>query len=642
MTPKEILKKYYGYDSFRPNQEDIINEVMAGKDCFVLMPTGGGKSLCYQIPALAMPGTAVIVSPLISLMHDQVEALKANGIPAEALNSENNPEEETIIRRRCLSGDLKLIYVSPEKLLSEIPYLFKSIKISLFAIDEAHCISQWGHDFRPEYANLGIIHESFPGIPVMALTATADKLTRQDIVKLLHLNGRTFISSFDRPNLSLAVKRGYRKKEKLQYISRLMQRHPGEAGIIYCLSRKNAEKVAEELSASTGINCEAYHAGMSTQERARIQEGFKMDQIQVVCATIAFGMGIDKSNVRWVVHYNLPKSIESFYQEIGRAGRDGAPAETVLFYSLADIIQLRKFAEDSGQQGINMEKLKRMQEYAEAQVCRRRILLNYFGEQTAHECKHCDICENPPQKFEGTVIVQKALSAVARTNEMCGVSTCIEILRGLHSSTVMRLHYDQLPTFGVGKETSSDDWQDYILQMMQMGFTEIAYNQHNALKITSLGWDVLRGKRKVQLAVIDRSTEYAPNKHSSATKGVPKAHLSAVQLGLKAQIESSTRINIARTKITNGNMKSTELIAQLGLQEDNALFQRIRQLRLDLAQEQGYPAYIVLNDKVLHTLATIKPTTIEQFGAIDGVGEYKTKKYGQIFIDAIKKYLKES
>lgn len=332
MQISDLLRNYYGYDFFRPNQEAIICEVMQGNDCLVLMPTGGGKSICYQIPALALPGTAVVVSPLISLMHDQVETLKANGIAAAELNSNNDSTDEMIIRRRCMSGDLKLIYVSPEKLISEIPFLFSNIKISLFAIDEAHCISQWGHDFRPEYSQLGTIREHFAHVPIIALTATADKITRQDIVKQLHLNGKTFVSSFDRPNLSLSVRRGGTKQEKLHYIYRFINARPGDAGIIYCLSRKNTEMVAMELK-KKGINAAAYHAGLSTEERASVQERFKMDQVQVVCATIAFGMGIDKGNVRWVIHYNLPKSIESFYQEIGRAGRDGAPADTVLFYS---------------------------------------------------------------------------------------------------------------------------------------------------------------------------------------------------------------------------------------------------------------------------------------------------------------------
>ena len=596
MQAKEILRNYFGYDSFRLNQEEVISEIMQGNDCLVLMPTGGGKSICYQVPALALPGTAVVISPLISLMHDQVEALKANGIPAVALNSSTDMTEETIIRRRCEAGDVKLIYVSPEKLLSEIPYLFSNIKISLFAIDEAHCISQWGHDFRPEYSQLGLLHEQFNGIPVMALTATADKITREDIIHQLHLTGKTFASSFDRPNLSLSVRRESTKKEKLKYIFQFIAKRPGDAGIIYCLSRKNTEMVTEELK-KKGINAAAYHAGLPNEERASVQERFKMDQIQVVCATIAFGMGIDKGNVRWVIHYNMPKSIESFYQEIGRAGRDGAPADTVLFYSMADIIQLRNFAEDSGQRDVNLEKLKRMEEYAESRVCRRRILLNYFGETSEKDCGHCDVCANPPRTFNGTILTQKALSAVVRTHENIHFGQCIEILRGINSPYVMRNQYNELKTFGVGKDVSVKDWQDYLLQMMQMGFYEIAYNKHNAMKVTDLGWKVLKGEHQVSLAVIQ---------HRDTT---PVVH--------------AQRLHI--TKKTSTRSESQEL------------FERLRQLRKKLADEQGFPPYIILSDQSLHELAAVKPKNIEQFGQIHGIGDFKKKKYGEVFLKEINK-----
>lgn len=600
----QTLKTYFGYDSFRPLQEEIIRHILDGNDALVLMPTGGGKSICYQLPALLREGTAVVVSPLISLMKDQVEALCANGISAGALNSSNDETENAALRRACMEGRLKLLYISPEKLLAEANYLLRDMHISLFAIDEAHCISQWGHDFRPEYAQMGILHQQFPHVPIIALTATADKITREDIIRQLHLNHpRTFISSFDRPNLSLTVKRGYQQKEKSKTILDFIARHPGESGIIYCMSRSKTESVAQMLQ-KQGIRTAVYHAGLSPSLRDEAQDDFINDRVQVMCATIAFGMGIDKSNVRWVIHYNLPKSIESFYQEIGRAGRDGLPSDTLLFYSLADLILLTKFATESGQQNINLEKLQRMQQYAESDICRRRILLSYFGEIADHDCGNCDVCKNPPERFDGTVIVQKALSAIVRTDQQIGTGVLVDILRGNMSSEVVGKGYQQLKTFAAGRDVPARDWHDYLLQMLQLGYFEIAYNENNHLKITSAGSDVLFGRATARLVVIRRE-------ETNETK---------------------------RGRKRKATVPAQELPLGLPNTENEALFEALRKLRKRLADEEALPAYIVLSDKVLHLLSTSRPTNLEEFGNISGIGEHKKKKYGKEFINLIRKY----
>ena len=598
----KTLKSFFGYTEFRPLQKEIITSILAKKDTLVLMPTGGGKSICYQLPALMMEGTAIVVSPLLSLMKDQVESLQANGIIARALNSSNDETTNANIRFECRQGRVRLLYISPEKLLAEQNFLLKDIKISLFAIDEAHCISQWGHDFRPEYTQLKILREQFPQVPIVALTATADKITREDILKQLDMKEpQIFISSFDRPNLSLEVRRGYQQKDKIRTIMNFIRKHPEESGIIYCMSRNTTEKVAEMLC-GYGLKTAVYHAGLSTPVREAAQDDFINDRVQIVCATIAFGMGIDKSNVRWVIHYNLPKSIESFYQEIGRAGRDGLPSDTLLFYSFSDIVLLSKFAADSKQQEINLEKLNRMQQYAETDICRRRILLNYFGETMDHDCGNCDVCRNPPERFDGTIIVQKALSAIARTNQQIGTHALIDILKGAASQEIIEKGYDKVKTYGAGRDIPARDWQDYLLQMLNLGYFEIAYNENNHLKITEAGKKVLFGQATAQLVTIKREEKPAKTKKSTRNHATEPAPL-----------------------FGQNNFES----------QDDRLFEALRQLRKKLADAQAIPPYIILSDKTLHLLATLKPTNIEAFGEISGIGKYKKEKYGKDFITLI-------
>lgn len=604
---QQLLKKFFGYSEFRPLQAEIIQHILQKKDALVLMPTGGGKSICYQLPAIYLPGITLVISPLIALMKDQVEGLIANGIPAASLNSMMSDSEQQQVKQLCIQGKIKLLYISPERVKAEADWFLPRLDISLIAIDEAHCVSHWGHDFRPEYTQLAILKERFPNVPVIALTATADKVTRTDIIEQLRLNNpQVFISSFDRPNLSLTVRRGLNKKEKIKSIVHFIRQHRDQCGIIYCMKRSDTEMLVEELSLFQ-IKATAYHAGLSPQKREQAQNDFIHDRVDVVCATVAFGMGIDKSNIRWVIHFNMPGSIENYYQEIGRAGRDGAKSDTLLFYSMSDLIVLRQFAEESGQVEVNLEKLNRMQRYCETDVCRRRILLSYFGEEVEKDCGNCDVCKNPPLRFDGSILVQKALSAVVRTNQQIGVEMLIHILRGAARTELTEKGFHHIKTYGAGRDLSYMEWKEYIYQMIQLGFLEIDYTHANRLKVTALGTKVLYGKATAQLA---KYIPPEPEKKKSKTGSEKK--------GFKAQpirpIESES--------------------------VDEILWDALKQLRKQLADRESRPAYHIFTDDSLEDMVAQKPITLGDFNLIRGVGQIKLEKYGRVFVSLIRFVLK--
>ena len=604
---QQLLKKFFGYSEFRPLQAEIIQHILQKKDALVLMPTGGGKSICYQLPAIYLPGITLVISPLIALMKDQVEGLIANGIPAASLNSMMSDSEQQQVKQLCIQEKIKLLYISPERVKAEADWFLPRLDISLIAIDEAHCVSHWGHDFRPEYTQLAILKERFPNVPVIALTATADKVTRTDIIEQLRLNNpQVFISSFDRPNLSLTVRRGLNKKEKIKSIVHFIRQHRDLCGIIYCMKRSDTEMLVEELSLFQ-IKATAYHAGLSPQKREQAQNDFIHDRVDVVCATVAFGMGIDKSNIRWVIHFNMPGSIENYYQEIGRAGRDGAKSDTLLFYSMSDLIVLRQFAEESGQVEVNLEKLNRMQRYCETDVCRRRILLSYFGEEVEKDCGNCDVCKNPPLRFDGSILVQKALSAVVRTNQQIGVEMLIHILRGAARTELTEKGFHHIKTYGAGRDLSYMEWKEYIYQMIQLGFLEIDYAHANRLKVTALGTKVLYGKATAQLA------KYIPPEPEKK-----KAKTGSEKKGFKAQpicpIESES--------------------------VDEILWDALKQLRKQLADRESRPAYHIFTDDSLEDMVAQKPITLGDFNLIRGVGQIKLEKYGRVFVSLIRFVLK--
>ncbi len=598
ITKESVLKTYFGYDAFRPQQAEIIDTVMAGEDSLVLMPTGGGKSLCFQIPALLRTGLTIVISPLIALMKDQVEGLQANGIKAAFLNSSQTLAEQNHVLQQARSGELTLLYIAPERLFSGNTLdFFKTCQISLYVIDEAHCISSWGHDFRPDYRHLSNLKTIFPTIPIIALTATADRVTRRDILKQLAIEqAQVFITSFDRPNVSLSVHPG---RQRLQQIQHFIDRQSGKPGIIYCLSRKSTEDIASTLQAA-GYKAECYHAGLPVDRRSNTQDRFLKDDLQIIVATIAFGMGIDKSNIRWVIHYNLPTAIESFYQEIGRAGRDNLPAETLLFYSYTDIITRQMMINNSDQSQQQKEllhaKLNRMKQYAETDSCRRRVLLNYFNETVDKDCGNCDICQNPRTRFDATVIAQKALSAIARTRQNVAMTMLIDIVRGSRNRTLLDAGYDALPTFGVGHDLRFDEWADYIGQLLNSGIVDVAYDDGHAFKLNDTSWQVLKGNKTVELV-----------------KFIPLAE--------RQQMEN---------KITQKKPKQ-DIIR-------DALFEHLRATRKHIADTHNIPPYVVFSDATLSGMAQAKPLTEKAMKAISGIADEKFRRYGEIFLNAIRSF----
>ena len=581
-TISELLKTHFGFSSFRPNQERIIQDILDGKDVLTIMPTGGGKSVCFQLPALALPGTAIVISPLIALMKDQVDALLANGISAAYYNSSQEVKIQNQTLQKLQAGDLKLLYVAPESLQNLMPY-FSAIEISMIAVDEAHCISSWGHDFRPAYTQLGYLKKQFPQKPIAAFTATADRATQQDILTQLNISeAEVHLASFDRKNLYLEVRPG---NNRIHQILKFLDSKPRESGIIYCLSRKSTEIVADKLNKS-GYVAKSYHAGLTADERNDIQENFINDKIPIIVATIAFGMGIDKSNVRWVIHYNMPKNIEGYYQEIGRGGRDGLPAHNILFYSYADAVQLRKFTEGASNAEYQIAKLNRMQQFAEALSCRRIALLNYFGEHLTENCNNCDVCDSPPHYFDGTLLAKKVCSAVARLNEQESTGMIIDVLRGAQNAQVLEKGYEKIKTYGIVKDVSWLDLQQYIIQMINQGILEIRFHEKGRLVLTPLAHEILFQHKNVRLATLIKKEEEVP-------------------------------------------------VEKVDTYSDSDLFQKLRELRSVIAKEEKVPAYIIFSDASLRDMELKRPTNKTAFKEVLGVGKVKQEKYAKRFTEVI-------
>ncbi|MBS6673891.1 MAG: ATP-dependent DNA helicase RecQ [Haemophilus paraphrohaemolyticus] len=592
-TSQTVLQNVFGYQQFRQGQQEVIEATLAGKDTLVIMTTGGGKSLCYQVPALCLEGITLVISPLISLMKDQVDQLLTNGIEAGYLNSSQTLEEQRAIEQKALSGQLKLLYLSPEKVMTQGFYHFIShCKISFIAVDEAHCVSQWGHDFRPEYTLLGNLRNTFPNIPLMALTATADPTTRADILLHLRLNNpHTYLGSFDRPNIRYTVQEKFKPMEQL---AKFIAGQKGKSGIVYCNSRKKVEEITEKLSARN-ISVMGYHAGMSVQQRETVQNAFQRDNIQVVVATVAFGMGINKSNVRFVVHFDLPRSIESYYQETGRAGRDDLPSQAVMFYDPADYTWLQKMLleePESEQRDIKQHKLQAIGAFAESQTCRRLVLLNYFGESRQEPCKNCDICLEPPRKYDGLVDAQKVMSVIYRTGQSFGMHYIISVLRGLNHQKIRQYGHDQLSVYGIGKDQSQDYWVSVIRQLIHLGLIKQNIVNNSALQLTEEARPVLRSEVKLELAT-------------------PRLTFSASAYSQK----------------------------QTTARYDKDLFARLRFLRKQIADKENIPPYVVFNDATLEEMAQFTPTTKAEMLDINGVGERKLERFGDAFMNLIQSHL---
>lgn len=586
----QVLQDVFGYSQFRQGQGEIIERVVAGQDALVLMPTGGGKSLCYQVPALLLPGLTVVISPLISLMKDQVDALKRNGVSAAYLNSSLTWEQTQQLFSDLARGQIKLLYISPERLLGgDFLENLANWQVSLLAIDEAHCISQWGHDFRPEYSALGQLKQRYPQLPIIALTATADQTTREDILQRLQLRDHFFYqASFDRPNIRYTVQEKYRPWQQLRdYV----KSHHDECGIVYCGSRRRVEELAGKL-AGEGVSAAAYHAGLPLAERQRVQEAFQHDELNVVVATVAFGMGIDKPNVRYVVHYDIPRNIEAYYQETGRGGRDGLPTEAVMLFDPADAAWVRRMIDETENEQlrrVESHKFNAMAAFAEAQTCRRQVLLNYFGEYQSEPCGNCDVCLDPPQRYDGLEDAQKALSCVYRLNQGYGIGYVIEVLRGSLNQRIVEQRHDKLSTHGIGKNRSHEHWLSVIRQLIHRGFLTQNITRGSVLQLTEAARPILRGEEPLQLAL--------------------------------------PRLNVASDK----RHKPVTFY-------DKKLFALLRRLRKQLADEEEVPPFVVFNDATLIEMAQELPITGGQMLNISGVGRKKLERYGSAFIEAIIRY----